>query len=112
MLDNGKPFTISFNALTEYADLNCSFRLPMVWCAYKPDEVYVRYEEISFDVTIPGNGMVAAYRNGAMTLLAENLSAGTHHITYVLNGKTFDYIGVFSTKGGDNIITITNIVMK
>ena len=112
ILDNGKPFSISLNTLSTASELNCSFNLPTAWCAYKPEDIFTGYNEISFDVTIPASGSVMVYRSTGSMKIANNLTAGTHHIIYEPNGEAFDYFSVFSAKGGDNTITVTNIVMK
>lgn len=113
MFDNGKPFSMSLNCLTNANGLISDIYIPYMVCGFDSDNVHTKYNKITFDVTIPaGGGIVRVYQKDVPTILAQNLQSGTHTISFSPNGEVVDYFSVYCNKGGNYIITISNIIME
>ena len=113
MLDNGKPFSMSLNCTDNYTTLSCSFYLPLMVSGNTPDINRSKYNKIVFDVIIPSDGgLVQICQDRTLSKLAENLSSGTHTIVVNLNGARYDYFNVSCPRGGDNTITVSNIILE
>lgn len=113
MLDNGKPFSMSLDCTDTYATLSCSFYVPLMVCGNVPNAIRSKYNKITFDVTIPSdNAAVHVCQDKTLSTVAENLLSGTHTISFAANGKRFDYFNVSCPRGGDNTITISNIILE
>ena len=113
ILDNGKPFSMLLDCGGNYSTLSCSFYLPLIISGNEPDTNRLKYKKIIFDVTIPSdNGVVKVCQNKTLSTLAENLSSGTHTVSFVSNGARFDYFNVSCPRGGDNTIIVSNIILE
>lgn len=110
MLDNGKPFSMSFTCTKPYSGdyIGVNFTLPNM-IDYYNDNLSKVYNKITFDITVPSKASVSI----STTSIASNLKAGTHTITYEYPTN----LGLVSFKCTCNavnngVITISNIILE
>ena len=110
MLDNGKPFSMSFTCTKPYGGdyVGVNFTLPNMSDCYT-NNLSKAYNKITFDITVPSVASVSI----STTTIKSNLKKGTHTITYEYPTNLGLVNFECTCKAVSNpVITISNIILE